>query len=75
MEALKEFFKQTLNIMKGYEGEDNYHIRLAFYNQAYGAVAYEEYRRIIEGASKVGNEAATLWEEWKPEFEAVLWGE
>lgn len=75
MEALKEFFKQTLKLMRSYEGEDNYRIRLAFYNQAYGAVSYEAYRKIVEDVPKVSDEAAALWEEWKPEFEAVLWGE
>ena len=75
MGTLITFFEQCLKLMNEHQGEDHYNIRYAFYQQAFGAATYETYKAIEAGTYECPNEAEALWEEWKPKFEAALWGE
>lgn len=75
MKTLITFFEQCLKLMNEHQGEDYYNIRNAFYQQAFGAATYETYKAIETGKYERHKEVEALWEEWKPKFEAALWGE
>ena len=76
MNALVKFFSSVLELMNNPEVKDEYNMRLAYYNQAFGAVVYEAYRAIEKGDLRLQCEAERLWEEeWKAKFDKALWGE
>lgn len=74
MEALVLHLESCLKLMKEFKGEDNYRIRLSFYQQAYGAVSYEE-MKAITGEPNEAETAKKLWAEWEPILDRELWGE
>lgn len=65
IEALRWTLNSTIDLMKKYP--DDFHIRNGFYMQAYGAVS-------MLSTTEYDEEARTLWEEYLPRFQEMLWG-